>query len=135
MKYGTPDPHKFTKVKARRCTKLDFCKGKPCTEELEEYFDAWKGFSIVCPVLDENFPAFQSLGDPSEMEQKMMVFNVKKCYDVPDQPDPSGLLCEEDDVLNPWLSKIAVEAWTIYEKLYFDKRFEKPVFHTMQLLS
>ena len=127
--------YKFTKVKARRCTKEDFCKHKPCTAELEKYYNDWNGLSIVCPVFDEDFKTFESMGDPSKMEQKMMVFNIKKCYDDPDQPDPSGLQCEEDDVLNPWLSKITVEIWTIYEKLYFDTRFEKPVFNTMELLS
>jgi len=70
------------------------------------------------------------------MLQKMMVFNVRKCYDDPkDKDDPSVKKCTDAATLDPFLRKITVEVWGIYEKLFFEKRGTKPVFNTMELIS
>lgn len=126
-KYGSDDMYEFKKIKAKQCEESDFCKGKQCTEDLASYFSDWGGLSIVCPVLDDDFSGFNILGDPSKMIQNMMVFNMKKCQDE----DMSN--CPDD--LDEFLTNVTVEVWAIYEKIYFDKRFEKPVFNTMELIS
>ena len=56
----------------------------------------------------------------------MMVFEVKICVD--DQEtlfDDSVLKCPDD--VDEWARDITVEIWTVTEKIFFEKRFEKPV--------
>ena len=66
-----------------------------------------------------------------------MTFAMKKCDDK--TPDPSGLVCEDEKILNEYIKSFTVEIWSISEKLYYNKTDVgagvKPVFNTMNLVS
>jgi hypothetical protein len=60
-----------------------------------------------------------------------MIFNVQKCNEELELPDYPDAVCAEDSLLDNFIKDFTVEVWTMTEKIFFDKRFEKPIYHTL----
>ena len=76
---------------------------------MKDFLDSWVGYSLICPA-DEDYPI---MGDPTMMESKQFVFQIRKCQPKPDSK------CEEDETINEIAKHTSVETWVMDEKTDF----------------
>ena len=72
-----PDPswQVKTEVAARQCELKDFMKFPDNADVAKEHFEAWNGYSILCPDSDD----FNLLGNSASMVQKYFSLEISKC--------------------------------------------------------
>lgn len=122
-----PDPswQVKTEVAARQCELKDFMKFPDNAVVAKEHFEAWKGYSILCPDSDD----FNLLGNSASMLQKYFSLEISKC-------DPAKRSCATDAEIEAFYEDIQVDSWAVQEKMNFllyGGYDIKPVFLNMDL--
>ena len=91
-----PDWHKFKTIPAKMCKLEDICKFRECDKMQVKAFNAWDGFSMICPDLDVS--DFEILGEPSSMKADKLILQMRKCNPatrLPTEPE-----CAEPAVID-----------------------------------
>ena len=60
---------------------------------------------------------------------------MQKCNEDQDLEEYPEAICPDQETVDNFIDNFTVEVWTVTEKIFFDKRFEKPIYHNLQFLT